>query len=108
MLPDEAHPNHAVHTTGEAVHASSAGRLVYEVKDWQRGFGSDIRRGLKEMSPGTGRLVAELYSWESDPFDVENVLFYNVGTASFASLTSRGLAFRRYFTPAAKMVDGLP
>jgi len=71
-------------------------RLPFEAKRWLRGARQALRDGLGVLVAGDDQiLAAEYVSDDSSLFDVENVLFYNVGASVFRAATPNGLVFRR-------------
>jgi hypothetical protein len=75
----------------------TAKRLTYEPKGWQSELRNTIRSHLKFLS-GEGVFLHALYkSMDQSFFDVENVLFYNVGPSAFSHLNIKTLQFERAF-----------
>jgi hypothetical protein len=75
----------------------SSKRLPYEPKDWQLELRNTIRSHLKLLS-GDGVILQTLYKSMSQRFfDIENVLFYNVGPTSFSHLNLKFLQFERAY-----------
>jgi hypothetical protein len=73
--------------------ATSEERLNLEPKDWRKDFKSELTNAIKALSPNGKYLKARLLTREKDFFDVENILFYNLGTANFKKLDSKGIWF---------------
>ena len=73
--------------------ASSEERLNFEPKDWRKDFKKDLSNAIKELTSDGGYLKSKLITVEKDFFDVENVLFYNLGTSSFKKLDTKGVWF---------------
>lgn len=68
-------------------------RLNFEPKDWRVNFKQDIIKSLKSMTPQKQFLFAKLQTAEKDFFDVENVLFYNIGPSEFRKFDTNGVWF---------------
>lgn len=83
----------------------SDSRLQYEPKGEMRHARDELRAALKHVA-ATGELFAEYASTDPAFCDVENVLFYNVGTTSFAALARRRLRFQRSFASPAATPSG--
>lgn len=90
LCPNADHPS---------VEAWSAERLPFEPKGWKLRFRDDLREALRRLSfvPGSN-LVALYVSPVKEYCDVENIVFYNVGTASFAHLKCKSIRFERVFS----------
>lgn len=59
-----------------------------------------LRAAIRGLRPEPGRaLVASYSSLDSHFFDVENVLYYNVGPAAFGALASSAIRFERQRRP---------
>lgn len=67
--------------------------LNFEPKDWRKNLKNDIVLALKEIIPINKYLMAKLQTNEADFFDVENILFYNVGTSNFKKFDTKGVWF---------------
>ncbi|OLS33873.1 hypothetical protein [Bacillus sp. MRMR6] len=72
-------------------------RLPYEPKGWQLELRSKIRSHLKFLRCEGVFLHALYKSMDQSFFDVENVLFYNVGPSAFSHLNIKTLLFERAF-----------
>lgn len=83
-------------------------RLPLEPRDWRARMRDELRAALRALPPTDDGVLEATYSSE-DPgfFDVENLLFYNVGTGCFGHLARKGLAFRRSRVVPPRP-DGLP
>ena len=63
---------------------------------WLKDFRKQIQEDLSHLKLGHGDILYASYvSSEKGFFDVENVLFYNIGTKHFDNLTRNGLMFER-------------
>lgn len=88
----------------QRVEAWSTVRLPYEPRGAMVGLRADLRSALERLATRDGHVVNAVYSADDSRefVDTENVLFYNVGSASFRSLASTGIRFERsYAVPAA-------
>jgi len=73
-------------------------RLPFEPKGELKEMRTDLADALRVLRCGRGKLLHATYaSGVGDPCDAENILFYNVGAATFAHTCSRGLRFERVF-----------
>ena len=78
------------------VEAWSAERLPFEPKGWKLQFRSDVREALQRLSFVPGSTLAALYmSPITEYCDVENIVFYNIGSASFSHLRCKSIRFER-------------
>jgi hypothetical protein len=68
-------------------------RLSLEPKDWRKKLKNDLVNALRGLTPQKQYLVAKLQTNEVEFFDVENILFYNVGTSNFKRLDTKGVCF---------------
>src|SRR5437763_6942840 len=92
LVPDE----YLIRASDRRVEAWSTRRLQFEPKGWQVELRAELRRALASLSAETGFLAAVYASPIRDAGDVENVLFYNVGSG-FGQTTQRGVRFERSF-----------
>lgn len=82
-----------------AVQAWSRSRLQFEPRGWQLEFRRQVRSAVSRLSARELEVLhATFASSEGHGFDVENVLFYNVGTAGFSASCGSGVRFERAFT----------
>ena len=71
---------------------------------WLKDFRKQIQEDLSHLKLGHGDILYASYvSSEKGFFDVENVLFYNVGPNKFDNLTKNGLIFERGFAEPPKL-----
>lgn len=87
---------YAIRATDRSVDAWSTRRLQFEPKGWQVDFRNQLRQALGALDAGQGFLEAAYTSPVRDRSDVENILFYNVGSG-FRTTTRRGVRFERSF-----------
>lgn len=78
---------------GNMIRAYAEERLNFEPKDWRKEFKKDLSNAIREFIPGGEFLKAKLITSEEDFFDVENVMFYNLGTANFKKLDTKRVWF---------------
>lgn len=87
--------NYLLKTTPSRIDFYATSRLPLDPRgDMQEGR-EELRHALKQLKPKTGHgLDASLTTLSNGGFDVENILFYNVGAANFRTVSWEGLAFR--------------
>lgn len=79
------------------VEAWSVRRLPFQPSGWMRDFRSDLRIAVKGLNGDGAALTAVYAAASAEACDVENVLFYNLGSASFPK--SKTLRFERAYVP---------
>ena len=73
-------------------------RIPFEPDGWMKTARGELREAIGKLPLQAGEILHAVYRSEERSFaDVENILFYNVGTGCFAGLTSKGLRFERSF-----------
>ena len=78
-------------------------RLPFEPSGWLKELRTDIYNAVNNLSALHNEILHGVYSSAiSEKVDVENVLFYNVGSDCFSKSTRRGLMFERSFSEQAK------
>ena len=78
-------------------------RLPFEPKGWLVEMRDSLREHLKNLHKVNGAILYAAYqSDQIEYFDVENVLFYNVGSSAFSHLNIDGLVFERQFKKPPK------
>ena len=77
----------------------SSKRLSFEPKGELLEMRDELRNRLKLLSGENRNLHAIYKSLDNGFFDVENVLFYNVGLSAFSHLDIKTLLFERVFLP---------
>lgn len=83
---------------GLQVEAWSTRRLPFEPKGWQLAFRNDLRTAVASLAAEPEQILHAIYvSMDRTQIDVENVLFYNVGTRSFTRAARFGLRFERLY-----------
>lgn len=79
-----------------SVSAWSVLRLPFEPRGWQMEFRTQLRSALREVDHGDDSALVATYASPDDSFvDVENVLLYNVGSASLSPLMAGGVVCSR-------------
>lgn len=92
-----------IESTSNSLDFWSNRRLPYEPKGVLLSARNELREKLKNLEPRKKYgLWASLTTECRDPFDAENVLFYNVGAARFGALSSEGYSFN-FFREAPMM-----
>lgn len=87
--------NYYTKSSNDAVEIYSLKRLPFEPKGWLLELRNTIKKHLKLLSSNGTNLYALYNSMDSTFFDLENVLFYNVGAAPFRHLNIKSLLFER-------------
>lgn len=83
------------------VEAWSARLLPFEPKGRYLDLRKDIRDGIRALPENPDGVLHAICGTPQQPnekWDVENILFYNVGTSYFAPLARRGVRFERSFS----------
>ena len=81
-----------------AVELWSSTRLPFEPKGWLVDMRGELRAALLGLSPNQDEILHAMYSSNIEGmFDIENILFYNVGAAFFPGCVGRGIRFERSF-----------
>lgn len=97
----------AMDASGRSVSVWSVARLKFDQKPtWQTALVADLRVALEGLHFQRGEILSATFtSPDTSSVDVENVLFYNVGSAAFAR-TPQTLRFERAFDdPAPPPMD---
>lgn len=85
----------------------SSQRLPFEPRGEAAAARNVLRAALAKLKASPDQVLAAEYAGpEAAFFDLENVLFYNVGAASFKGATSRGLVAWRRRTPPGRPPSG--
>ena len=97
--------------TENLVELWSSGRLQFEPKGWMREMRDKLKYYLRSSLKSMGNsYLHAIYSSESDKntsFDIENILFYNVGVDYFKNLANKGVFFERILKkPPVLNIDG--
>lgn len=90
--------DYVLEASSTIVEAWSTTRLPFEPTGWRKEFRQRLRSSLAELEVPAGQLLHAVYASLDRSFcDVENVLLYNVGMATFAGKLSSGLQIERSF-----------
>lgn len=98
-------PEYVVRSGSRAgpVEAWAQRSLPFEPKGWQRRFREELCQALQCLRPPRGRVLCGSYQTAQEaqqPADVENLVFYNVGSSCSTEATQWVLRFeRRYGEP---------
>ena len=84
----------------DEVRGWSIQRLPFEPNGWLKDYRGELREAIRSLEPDTGtHLLAAYASPDREFVDVENVLLYNIGAASYRHLTRGGLEVVRLTSP---------
>lgn len=73
-------------------------RLQFEPKGWQLRMRDDLKSSLLRMIASKNTILYACYASSiREDFDVENILFYNVGSSAFSNICKDNLIFERSF-----------
>jgi len=96
---------YTVRVEDRVVEAWSTIRLPFQPRDWLRDLRSELQATLRTLVAGPGEVLHAVYSAaRGAPCDVENVLFYNVGTAALRRAMTTGVRFERSYSLLAPPV----
>lgn len=78
----------------KAIIANSDCRISFEPKGIEKEFRNSLRRELTKLELSKDEILLAIFkNVKQDFFDVENILFYNIGTSSFKETSSNGIIF---------------
>lgn len=78
-------------------------RLPFEPKDFAKSYREEIRKILSNLQIQENQILKAKYiTSNSDFFDVENILFYNVGTSYFRNICKNGFLMKYEFRDELK------
>ena len=78
----------------KVVECQSEKRLPYEPREWQLEQKKELSEALKKLEARSDEtLAAQYFTPTLDRFDIENILFYNIGSGSFKKAARYGLEF---------------
>ncbi|MBB6451600.1 hypothetical protein HNQ94_000021 [Salirhabdus euzebyi] len=97
IVHSKSKSHYYIDTSTNMLEVYTSKRLPFEPKGWQVDMRNSIRNGLKSLNGENVTLRALYKSMSEDFFDVENVLFYNVGSSAFSHLDIKSLQFERVF-----------
>lgn len=96
------------HEGSQRVELWSVRRLPFEPTGWLKQLRGELQDAIRSLPVQTDDVLHATYTSSDDTFvDVENVLFYNVGTGCFAKAGGLGLRFERVFASAPKSPTAL-
>lgn len=100
--------NYVIKESMNSIELWSKGRLPFEPKGWLLEMRNSFRSALKKIQNNEQKLLHAVYaSNEKGFFDVENILFYNLGPGAFSNIAHYGLCFERVFsTPVQPSNEG--
>ena len=76
-------------------------RMPFEPKGWLLELREDMKKSIKQIiSRKQAILHASYHSKIIESFDLENILFYNIGASSFSAVVREGIRFERLFANA--------
>ncbi len=91
------------HEGSQRVDLWSVRRLPFEPTGWLKQLRGELQNAIRLLPVRANDILHATYTSSEDTFvDVENVLFYNVGTGCFAKAGGLGLRFERVFAAAPK------
>lgn len=92
--------NYKISVEYNRVKAVSMKYVPFEPKGWQKDFRDELRKMIRsELKPVDASCLMASYSGAGvGVSDVENLLFYNIGTASFSHLKANELRMKRTLT----------
>jgi hypothetical protein len=72
-------------------------RLPFEPKGWLKEMGDDLRLALKKMRRQDNSILYGSYRTLTNDadYDIENILFYNVGSSAFSHLHVKSICFEK-------------
>jgi hypothetical protein len=74
----------------------SAARLPFEPKGWFLDMRKDLKDAIRQMSLNDGKILYASYNSPDQGFcDIDNVLFYNVGSGVFKNICQNGFLIER-------------
>jgi len=93
-----------IRKTENRVELWSKKRLPFGPKGWLRTMRDELKDTLKTVRSVDESILYAFYSSSKmENFDVENVLFYNIGASSYKHLCERGISFERRFISPPKL-----
>ncbi len=96
--PQPTLPRYNISSTGAptSIDAWSSLRLPFEPDGWPRDFRHDLQIAIRTLNPQPATCLHAIYTSPSnDRCDVDNILFYNLGPATFAHAMGSGVRFER-------------
>jgi hypothetical protein len=98
-IKEEAHGDYyEIVSYPDQVELRSMNRLVFEPRGWKLLMRDELRQSIKHMYLDDATELYAMYeAGDTDTFDLENVLFYNVGSGAFQGLKPERLVFERSY-----------
>lgn len=78
------------------VDMKSVERIPFEPKGWKLQMREDLKANIRKIIPDKNKILYAAYCDNASvpqKFDLENILFYNIGTSNFSSFASNGIIF---------------
>ena len=98
--------NYKIISTEDMVQAFSKERIPHEPQGWQKEFRNALRSALSELKPMENLcLTASYCGTETGSYDLENILFYNIGSASFRQIATYRLFAENRFHQGTKTIN---
>ncbi len=83
---------YCIKTSEKQVVACSQMRISFEPKGTQMDFRNEMRKAISELRLGNNEIaIASFCTTENAFFDVENILVYNIGPNTFATISKNGI-----------------
>lgn len=81
-------------SNAKSVKAISNYRIPFEPKGIEKEFRNSLRNELSKLKLSNNEILfATFKNSNSDFFDVENILFYNIGASAFRNISANGIIF---------------
>ncbi len=100
-MPQIRHPHYTISVDQEKnlVEMWSIKRIPFEPKDWLLELRENMKKSIKQIIPKNQFLLhASYHSNLRESFDLENILFYNIGASCFSEIVREGIRFERVFS----------
>ena len=90
---DDVGADYKIISSTDIVRVFTKKRIPFQPHDWCQTLRKELRTALSELKPEDDRfLTAYYYGAKTNLFDLENILFYNIGSSTF-----RQIAMQRIF-----------
>jgi hypothetical protein len=87
---------HSIDTSCNKITLFSVIRMPYKRHGVMEQARTEIREAMRNMTPAPDHILEGVYSSKIDgKYDVENVMFYNIGSSPFKRLVTSGIKARR-------------
>lgn len=112
-MPQIRHPQYTILVDQEKnlVEMWSKKRMPFEPKGWLLELREDMKKLIKQIIPRKQAILhASYHSKIIESFDLENILFYNIGASCFSAVVREGIRFERVFAnaPAVEGTEEFP